>query len=70
MRFLSHGLLIPFTKMSSGVRQAMTTQNILYPFQSVLTSHCESVAALTATVKSGQVRGKCLAVRVAEKTAL
>lgn len=48
----------------------MTTQNILYPFQSVLTSHCESVAALTATVKSGQVRGKCLAVRVAEKTAL
>ena len=52
------------------VRQAMTTQNIPHSFQSVLTSHHESVADLTATVQSGQVRGKCFAVRVAERTAL
>ena len=38
--------------MSSGVRQAMTTQNIPHSFQSVLTSHHESVADLTATVQS------------------
>lgn len=54
--------------------------NIRYPiyegvyriltFQSVLTSRHESVADLTATVQSGQVRGKCFAVRVAEETAL
>lgn len=56
--------------MSSGVRQAMTTQNIPHLFQSVLTSHHESVADLTATVQSGQVRGKCFAMRVAERTAL
>ena len=34
----------------------MTTQNIPHSFQSVLTSHHESVADLTATVQSGQVR--------------
>ena len=70
MRFPSHELLIPFTKMSSGVRQAMTTRNIPHSFQSVLTSHHESVTALTATVQSGQARGKCLAVGVAEKNCL
>lgn len=70
VRFPSHVLLIPLTKMSSGVRQAMTTRNVPHSFQSVLTSHHESVADLTATVQSGQVRGKCFAVRVAERTAL
>ena len=53
--------------MSPDCRQVMTTQNISETYHSVIILHCESVSDLTGTVKPGQARGKCLAVRIANK---
>ena len=55
--------------MSFDGRQVMTIQDISGSFQSILLLQHESTSDLTDVVKSGQVRGKRFAVRVASNPA-